>query len=167
MNYSTAQLRKSLFNSKKGFTLIELLVVIAIIAVLAVMGFAAFSGLTSRGNDGRRQADVKAIADAYEVKKTATVANYGTLALTVNDFSGGAIPVDPISTKGSYCIASSTTAAINNATISATDGIDATGCHGATWTAVSTTGLPANTTYFKICAANQTNTATFCAGSKQ
>ena len=150
-----------------GFTLIELLVVIAIIAILAVMGFAAFSGLTSRGNDGRRQTDIKAISNVYEVKKTSSMSNYGTLALTVNDFSAGSIPVDPITAKGSYCIATSTTTPINNAAISATDGIDATGCHGGTWAAVSTTALPANTTYFKICAANQTNTATFCAGNRQ
>ena len=61
-------LPKSIKNTS-GFTLVELLVVVAIIAVLAVIGFAVFSGLTSRGNDARRRADLKSIADAMEAAK--------------------------------------------------------------------------------------------------
>ncbi len=58
-------------NQTKGFTLIELLVVIAIIAVLAIMGFASFRGFTTRGNDARREADLKSIGDALEANKGA------------------------------------------------------------------------------------------------
>ena len=57
---------------KKGFTLIELMVVIAIISVLAVMGFATFRGLTPRGNDAKRRADIDAINKAFEANYNAT-----------------------------------------------------------------------------------------------
>lgn len=159
-------LPKTKYNTS-GFTLIELLVVIAIIAVLAVMGFAVFNGLTGRGNDARRSADVKAIADAYETKRTSTMADYGGLVLAATDFATGIIPADPIAAKA-YCIRTGTGAiGIANATVSSTDGVDGTGCHGANWTAVSATALTAGSTFFKVCAANQANSATICSGSKQ
>ena len=63
------ELNFALSKSAFGFTLIELLVVVAIIAVLAIMGFAAFGGLTGKGNDARRLADIKAIASALEVAR--------------------------------------------------------------------------------------------------
>src|SRR5437870_4607911 len=79
--------------NSSGFTLIELLVVIAIIAVLAIMGFAAFRGFTGKGNDARREADIKAIGDAIEGAKGA---DYGMITLLGSNFASGAIPSDPV-----------------------------------------------------------------------
>src|SRR5436190_4230306 len=83
-------------NSRKGFTLIELLVVIVIISVLAIMGFAAFRGFTGKGNDARRQADLKAISGALEANKGSVAGTTGYAALANNQFASGAIPVDPV-----------------------------------------------------------------------
>lgn len=149
-------------NNPHGFTLIELLVVIAIIAVLAVMGFAAFGGLTGRGNDARRRTDIKAIGDAYEVKRTATMADYGGEILADTDFAGGKIPKDPITAR-QYCIKTDT-AAIANAVVPAD--ITAAGlCAG--WAQVSTIAIPASQTFWKVCALLSDNTTTVCVGSKQ
>ncbi len=153
-------------NNPQGFTLIELLVVLAIIAVLAVIGFAAFGGLTSRGNDARRRVDIKAIGDAYEVKRTATMADYGGEALAATDFAGGVIPTDPV-TGRQYCIKTGT-AAIANATVSTTDGITAAGaCIGSGWVPVSTTAIAASQNFWKVCALLADNTTVVCVGSKQ
>ena len=150
------------FLPKNGFTLIELLVVIAIIAVLAVMGFAAFGGLTGRGNDDRRIVDIKAIADAYEVQRTATMADYGAEALAGTNFAGGVIPTDPVAGR-QYCIKTGT-AAIANAVVP-TD-ITAAGVCAGTWTAVSTTAIAASQTFFKVCVLLN-NGIVRCVGSKQ
>ena len=148
--------------NKKGFTLIELLVVIAIIAVLAVIGFAAFRGLTGRGNDARIRADLKAIADAYEVRRSVPgVANYGGLALAVDDFSGGILPSNPI-TGRVYCIRTGTAAAVANAALADVG----TACT-APWAVVSTAALAASSTFFKVCAQDTAGTAVSCVGSKQ
>lgn len=146
-----------------GFTLIELLVVIAIIAVLAVIGFAAFQGLTGRGNDSRRRADVKAIADVYEVKRTAAMADYGGEALAATDFAGGAIPIDP-TTGRQYCFKASTSA-VPNAGVPAD--ITAAGVCAGTWTAVSTAAIAASQTFWKVCTLLSDNTTVVCSGSKQ
>lgn len=159
-------------NSKtSGFTLIELLVVIAIIAVLAVMGFAVFSGLTGRGNDDRRQVDIKAIGDVYEVKRTPKMADYGTLTLVGNDFAGGTIPADPFAARA-YCIRTSTTGVVSNAAVPGD--INASGVcvggagNGSTgWNTVAGTALAASTTNWKVCALLSDNTTVVCVGSKQ
>ena len=173
MNYTTAQLRKALFNSHKGFTLIELLVVIAIIAVLAVMGFAAFSGLTGRGNDDRRRADLKAIADALEVRK-GTNTSYQTIFGT--DFAAGVPPQEPSRTAANtpkYCytdgtasIANPTTWA-NNANCPSSAGGSGTG-----WMVINNATVPtvsAGATFFKVCGLDETNVigGLICFGSRQ
>lgn len=84
--------------TKTGFTLIELLVVIAIIAVLAIMGVAAFRGIQGRARDARRQADIIAIARAYEQKYDNSTQTYPTLSGT--DFVTRNIPTPP--EGGSY-----------------------------------------------------------------
>lgn len=149
--------------SRQGFTLIELLVVIAIIAVLAVISFAVFSGLTGRGNDARRNSDIKAIADVYEVKR-GIAADYATLTLVGTDFAGGAIPADPV-TGRQYCI-NSGAAAIANATVGAA-GITAAGVCGAPWINVAGAALAAGTTNYKVCVLLTDNTTIRCVGSKQ
>ena len=153
-------------DSRQGFTLIELLVVIAIIAVLAIMAFASFNGLTARGNDDRRRVDIKAIADVYEVKRTAAMADYGGLALVATDFSSGAIPSDPI-TGRQYCIKAGT-AAVANAVVGATD-ITAAGACGTAWTTVNGVSytIPASQTFYKVCVLLADNITPSCVGSKQ
>ncbi len=158
-----------------GFTLIELLVVIAIIAVLAVMGFAAYTGLTNRGNDARRVADMKAFADAMEVKR-GTSANYSTNALAATDFSTGAFPVEPVTGRAAkYCYQDSTTTPVANPSVANWGTLNAAGCPTAPGTWVTANGVGPSVTagalYFKFCTINEANQgaggAVICQGSRQ
>ena len=160
-------LPKSIKNTS-GFTLVELLVVVAIIAVLAVIGFAVFSGLTSRGNDARRRADLKSIADAMEVAKENN-ANYQPVEN--NDFTGGVPPQDPSRTsvvnKPKYCYKDGITAIDNPSSWSAAD------CPDITWAVVDNINLPSvsiTATFFKVCGMTDdllTSPAVICFGSRQ
>ena len=160
--------------SRSGFTLIELLIVISILAVLAVISFAAFRGLTARGNNARIQSDLKSIADAYEVKRSVpNVASYATLFLAGDDFSGGVLPVNPI-TGRDYCIRTGPTVVGNAAPPPSTADITATGAcaggvgNGSTaWNVVSASPLGPGTLFFKVCAVDNDVSVVFCIGSKQ
>jgi len=150
--------------TRQGFTLIELLVVIAIIAVLAVMGFAAFGGLTGKGNDDRRAADMKADADAMEVVRSRTNANvYSAPALT--DFAGGAAPKEPTSRTAKYCYKDSTSAGVGNPAASDWGTLVCPSGWAPVDAALPTVTL--NATYFKFCTVNEAVTAVFCQGSRQ
>ncbi len=146
-----------------GFTLIELLVVIAIIAVLAIMGFAAFTGLTGRGNDDRRQADLKAIADALEVKKGSST-TYQSIFAT--DFAAGAFPSEPTNRVEKYCFKDNVTSIANPTAASM---VSATLACPATWSNVSGAipGVSGTATYFKICTLNEQKNSVICRGSRQ
>ncbi|MCL4366056.1 type II secretion system GspH family protein [Patescibacteria group bacterium] len=153
-------------NTSKGFTLIELLVVIAIIAVLAVMGMAVFSGLTGRGNDDRRRADLKAISDALEVKRGNATA-YQTI--TANDFAGGVIPKEPTTRNVKYCYSEGGTV-IGNPT--AADAGWTTGpgyCPTGFSNIDAATSIAGGTAaYYRVCTLDQgTPVAVICFGSKQ
>lgn len=143
----------------KGFTLIELLVVIAIISVLAVIGFAAFGGLTTKGNDSRRQADIKSIADALEVKKANN--SYQTIAAT--DFATGKFPKEPTTRSEKYCYSDGTAVITNPAVWAATDACPANwqNIDGAAPTVTS------GATFFKVCTVNEAKTDVICYGSRQ
>ncbi len=81
------------FNNPLGFTLIELMVVISIIAFLAVIGIAAFTNAQKAARDGRRRADIDAIATALESNRISTgyqVWSTGTM------YANGVVPTDPI-----------------------------------------------------------------------
>ena len=171
-------------NSQKGFTLIELLVVIAIIAVLAVIGFAVFNGLTTRGNDAKRQADLKSIADSLEVDRGAVA----YIPIDASSFASGAIPIEPSTSRvPKYCF-NSGGAAITIPTAASWGGGTPTACPSG-WTnlnavatitpagcsggAGSPTGCTA--TFFKVCTMNEAGSANttgagaavICVGSKQ
>lgn len=151
-------------NNPHGFTLIELLIVITILSVLAVIGFAVFNGLAGRGNDSKRQADVKAIADALEVKKSNN-ATYQTV--TGSDFTGGVVPKEPATRTEKYCYSEGTSVIANPA--------DWTGsaCPNASWTSLDyssgtgTVTVAATTTFFKVCTVDQAKTTVICFGSRQ
>lgn len=81
--------------NKKGFTLIELMVAIAIVAVLAVIGITLFQGAQASARDTKRRADVDAIAQALENNFDANNGTY-TNPVPVSSFTGGNIPVDPL-----------------------------------------------------------------------
>ncbi len=152
---------------QKGFTLIELLVVITILAILAVIGFAAFSGLTGRGNDSRREADIKSIADALEVKK-GTSSTYQ--AITAADFATGTFPQEPDKSTAripKYCYTDGTAAIANPAAWSQT------ACP-TTWinsnaNLAGATGITPSATaaYFKVCTVDEAKTTVICYGNRQ
>lgn len=150
------------FLPKQGFTLIEILVVVTIIAVLSVIAFAVFSGLGGQGNDARRQADIKALADALEVKYAAN-RTYSAQTILASDFGTGIFPKEPTSRGvGKYCFIEGT-AAISN------PGTWATGACPTNWgnldssiSLVTSTG----TTTWKFCTMNQAAAAVICYGNR-
>ena len=102
--FGVNNIKRLALSKAKGFTLIELLVVISIIAFLSVAGMAAFSGAQKTARDGRRRADLDAIAKALESNYNAvlgtypnngafTDTNYGTY------FVSGKVPVDPVNSS--------------------------------------------------------------------
>lgn len=152
-------------NSAHGFTLIELLVVVAIIAVLSVIAFAVFNGVTGRGNDSRRSTDIKAFADAMEVKKSASSSFYVTVAAT--DFATGTFPTEPSTRTEKYCYKDGTAAILNPVPgdwVPATPVACPTG-----WANVSGSAptVAATATFFKFCTINEAKNAVICQGSRQ
>ncbi len=152
-------------NKQAGFTLIELLVVISILAILSVIGFAAFGGLTGRGNDARRVGDIKAFADAMEVKRSTGTA-YVTVAAT--DFATGKFPSEPTSRGEKYCYKDSTTAVVPNTAVADWTAVGFDTCP-AGWANVSGSApvVASGATFFKFCTINQAKTDVVCQGSKQ
>jgi len=163
------KLETSMNRRVKGFTLIELLVVITILAVLAVIGVAAYRGFTTKGNDGRRQADLEAIGNALEANKTAA----GYQVLSTSQFASGSLPTDPISTR-SYCVSSVITAGptIGNkpaawTAASCPAAAAGVGINGAAFATLSTSAPAANTTAWMICATLEDGTTVVCRNSAQ
>lgn len=166
--------------SKKGFTLVELLVVVAIIAILATIGLTVFSGAQANARDARRKSDIDAIAAAIENKRTPGIATY--LPITAGDFSSGVIPVDTTAAADAkYCIASTTggvqpgtgTGGVQEVLTWASTGAKCPTASTASvpawttgWAASATAGgfegtvvsIPANTTYWKLCARLEAST---------
>ena len=84
----------------EGFTLVELLVVISILAILSVLGYAVFSnlGAQAKARNNVRRSDIKSIASALEVNRSADT----YVVLLANQFSNNKIPSDP-KTGNVYC----------------------------------------------------------------
>lgn len=158
-------------NNPQGFTLIELLVVISIIAVLSVIGFAVYNGVSKQGNDSRRQADIKAIADALEVKRANTAGATAYQTISASDFAGGVIPSEPTTRTEKYCYTDGT-ATIANPTVGQFTGStcpNAGSGNGTGWMSVSGAAptVSATATFFRVCTLNEAKTAVSCVGSKQ
>lgn len=83
-----------------GFTLIELMVVVAIIAILSIIGIVSFTNIQSQARDGRRRADIDAIATAMEANRNPTGSTYPTYDASI--FANNKKPYDPLDTSASY-----------------------------------------------------------------
>lgn len=94
MNNRLDSMKKFLPTSNKGFTLIELMVVVTIIAFLAVIGMVSFTNVQAQARDGRRRADIDAIATALEANRDPLAGIYPAYVATI--FADAKIPVDPI-----------------------------------------------------------------------
>ncbi len=87
---------KKFFNSK-GFTLLELLIVIALIGILVSLGAASYTAAQKKARDARRQADIKAIQDAFEQYYADNNGTYPTSASCAagTTYLPAGIPKDP------------------------------------------------------------------------
>lgn len=134
-------------NNPQGFTLIELMVAISVVAILSVIGLVIYTDAQKGARDGRRRADLNALANAIEQKKDPTLPTYEPLAAT--DFASGSIPTD--TTPAKYCGAS----AIVGATLAAapTTWAATSACPAAPtgYTQVEATFPPATAATWRIC----------------
>lgn len=125
------QIQQPMRNTK-GFTLIELMVAISIVAVLATIGLTLFGNAQKTGRDGKRRADIDAIATNLESRFNTTKnqnCGNGTGGIPSGTdaaestycppyatwFAGGSIPVDPLNT-GTYTYTNDGGAIPTNAT---------------------------------------------------
>jgi prepilin-type N-terminal cleavage/methylation domain-containing protein len=135
-------------NNSKAFTLIELLVVIAIIAIISVVAVSLFSNVQADARDGKRRAELEAIANVLEVNKTTA----GYQPVLAAQFGGGNFPGgDTTNAKDpqgfAYCI--SGTSGVANATA---NGITNTpSCTDANYTLMSGTQPTGNPAQYKVC----------------
>lgn len=85
-------------NNPQGFTLIELMVVVTIIAFLSVIGIVSFTNVQAQARDGRRRADIDAIATALESNRTGAPGSetYPTYGASI--FANNQQPYDPVDT---------------------------------------------------------------------
>lgn len=93
--------------NKKGFTLIELMVAISIVAILSTIGLTLFSNAQEIGRDGKRRADIAAIAANLESRWNTPAPNGcagGLYCQPVGGwFAGGSVPYDPLCTSPTDC----------------------------------------------------------------
>lgn len=152
-------MKKSLPRSdseSKGFTLIEILLVVAIIAILATIGFAIYSGLTGNARDAERQSEIKEIANALEINRTAS----GYQPLQAGWFQANAIPTDTLPSQRVYCIA------VSNSSTPAVPAVFTNSCPSS-YSTVSTSTPTADSVYFRVCATLEKTSSVFCIANSQ
>lgn len=111
--------------SKSGFTLVEILVVISIIVILSALGLVAYSSAQKQARDGKRKADIDAVAKVLEGSYDNSQGRY-LLPINTSLFVNGIIPIDPLDNQNScyvdvthqkcfYCWSTTSTACANSA----------------------------------------------------
>lgn len=126
-------------SDKHGFTLIELMVVVSIIAFLSVIGITAFSNAQKQARDGRRRADIDAIATALESNRDPIAGTYTKAWTDTTLYANSVVPYDPTQTSSS-----GSSAYGNN-----------------TYTYAAITGGAAGSTSFAVCALLENKTGNF------
>lgn len=155
-HFSFQLIAKSL-KPKTGFTLVELMVVVSILAILAVTAFSAFNGAQGSARDGRKLAEINALAKNIESTKDPTSTKYQyTSALFLQDYPNGL--VDPKYATG-YCLQISSSAITKPANWSPTA---AAPCPGSYTEIKSGFTAPTADLYFMLCAASERSTNAIC-----
>ena len=81
---------------QRGFTLLELLIVIAIIGILVAMGTVSYSTAQKKARDAQRQADLKAIQNAFEQYYADHDGSYpASCATPGTNYLPSGLPTDP------------------------------------------------------------------------
>lgn len=155
--------RRLALSESKGFTLVELLVVISIVAILATIGIASFSVAQQSARDGKAKADVTTIAKSIESSRDMTI-NPITYTYTTTNLSAD-FKVIPAGSNAAYCVRGDNSAIGD---LSATDTTWTKTVCPANWGVVntSTSNLPSNHQYWKVCAKLERGTPNpFCVSS--
>lgn len=77
-----------------GFTVVEIIIVITVISILAGIGIVSYSGMQVRARDTERQADVEAIAAAFETyyEQYGTYPSHREVTNANNDGDASSLP---------------------------------------------------------------------------
>ena len=158
---------------KNGFTLIELMVTISIIAILSMVGITLFLTAQKSARDGRRRADIDAIAAALETNHVPNSTTYPALAgsMFASFSSGVAVPTDSGNVSATYSVAVSTTVGAGAPAVPTawTTGV-ASPSAPAGYTPIVAGNPPATATAWTVCAQLEnpgTGTAWYCKQSTQ
>ncbi len=162
-------LNDKIYLNKKGFTLIELMVVVAIIAIISIVAITLFTNVQKNARDGKRKAELEAIANVLEVNRINSVPGvigyqplvntlFGSALMPGQTLTTGTAAIDPLGIP--YCIATTTNAAAPAAWTATTP------CTGA-FVPITTTTPAAGTQGWTICTVLENPASVACRSNVQ